>query len=704
MENLYANQDLKDDALELNKILQEIDELEGIVNNEPPKNKYETVKFHKLNIFPYFLIGKVVSKFDFDGVNKFLNGVGMLIGPDVVLTVAHNLCHLVGSPQNGKILINKRVCFFAAASGDFNLFEPVKSNRTYIPEEYINALKTDNKEEQLYHDWGLIFLADPVGDSITDLLDIEKSNSLKVVGNLYSFFINNENLNLLNLSQQTKSEKISIVGYTEYKDNYKNNSSYKFLNNFKNNLNIKESNSSINMNTGGKEICDDTINKFNYINKHIGNFNVHQGKIISELVQEGKEFINKEKKININININTTEPESVTEGLITTSRYYHQKMNVENAKISINGLDYIILGNEEYNKDFDVTDVDKLIMSESKGSLIGLSDEILESGKHMGIKYQISTYKGQSGSPIFLRVKRMTDKFEQGAKSKPVYIYQFVGLHSRRGPMIGEKHFYESEKMSSLTENLMTEDDIKRVPKLLGKDIDGNMTNDLVNFMKNNEVVKQNGICEYNMAVSIMGGAIKKIKMLVHEHFSSNLVSANYCTPSSIPMFKSEFILAKIFLGDSLRLCGLFKRNVPMSVLFSFGAKIFNVPKEYILLKDQSNPDGLSISNYNYDHNKKLSDIMEDPENVNVISFELMLNIKKYGEFISNNIIQKYLENYDLEINKLKQDFKKHLKALFHTIFAEINSFDNIHPTYGKLFKKIRKTILLQLGVTEIKN
>ena len=41
-----------------------VDELEGIVNNEPKKNKYETVKFHKLNIFPYFLIGKVVSKFD----------------------------------------------------------------------------------------------------------------------------------------------------------------------------------------------------------------------------------------------------------------------------------------------------------------------------------------------------------------------------------------------------------------------------------------------------------------------------------------------------------------------------------------------------------------------------------------------------------------------------------------------------------------
>jgi len=128
----------------------------------------------------------------------------------------------------------------------------------------------------------------------------------------------------------------------------------------------------------------------------------------------------------------------------------------------MNGMDYIILGTEEYNKDFDMNDADKLIMSESKGNLIGLNyeegDDNAEKDIIKAIKYQISTYKGQSGSPIFLRIKRMTEKLNMQTKSKNNYIYQFIGLHSRRGPMAGEQKFYESEKMNTLTENMLTND------------------------------------------------------------------------------------------------------------------------------------------------------------------------------------------------------------------------------------------------------
>jgi len=218
----------------------------------------------------------------------------------------------------------------------------------------------------------------------------------------------------MNLSKQTKTDKISIVGYTEYKANYKNNNAYKFLNNFTTKKEV-----SPNKNNGG-----DTTPKFDSSSQLIKK---SQGKIISDLVNE----VASDKKININININTHE--NANEGLITTSRYYHQKMNQEGlGKISMNGLDYIVLGEEEYNKDFDITDVDKLIMSESKGTLIGMNNEedelensqldislrkrsssISSNGYKefmKAIKYQISTYKGQSGSPIFMRIKRMTEK------------------------------------------------------------------------------------------------------------------------------------------------------------------------------------------------------------------------------------------------------------------------------------------------------
>ena len=44
---------------------------------------------------------------------------------------------------------------------------------------------------------------------------------------------------MIKLANQTKSKKISIVGYTEFKDTYKNNSAYKFLNNFTKNEDYK---------------------------------------------------------------------------------------------------------------------------------------------------------------------------------------------------------------------------------------------------------------------------------------------------------------------------------------------------------------------------------------------------------------------------------------------------------------------------------
>jgi hypothetical protein len=581
-----------------------VDELEGIVTNEPKNNKYETVKFHKLNIFPYYLIGKVISKFDFSGTNKYLNGVGMLIAPDIVLTVAHNLCHMSNKDE---ILITKRVLFFAAAHGDFNLFEPVKSINTYIPENYINALKTDNREEQLYNDWGLIFLSAPIGNYVTQILDVDRSsNYIKLVDGLYSFFVNNENLNLSALTKIAQSEKISIVGYTEYKENYKNNTAYKFIKNF--NKNIDE----------------------------------------SELNEAGK--------ININININTSE----TEGLISSSRYYK---NTEKKNTGVQGIDYIVLGNEEYNRDFDNSDADKLIMCESKGFLKMDEEFGLKS-----IRYRISTYKGQSGSPIFIRSRLISEK-DSNMKVKPSYIYKFIGLHSRRGPSSEDK-FYESEKLNNLTENLMTCETTEK------------------SDISKNEIIKQNGICDYNIALSIMGESIRDIRTIVSR------TNREICKT----LIKTDFVSTRILLNTDIKVNGVFKKNLPLSTLFNFGSKIFNVPKEYILLKEiASGSDIPNIHNYNFDQNKKLTEIIKEDEEI--LTLELMLNIKKYGEFMSNTIIQKFLENYDLEEKQLKTDFQKYMKKLFHSIFQEITSFENNLPTYGKLFKKIRKMILSKLGI-----
>ena len=630
------------------------DDLEGIIQKEPQKNKYETVGYHKMNQFPYFLIGKVVSKFEIDGINKFLNGVGILIGPNIVLTVAHNLCHL---NHNGKILHTKKVLFFSCSNGDFNLFPEVKSLKTFVPENYIDALIKEDKDNELLNDWGLIYLNYPIGNSIVKLLDIENTNELKIINNyFYHFFINNQELNLEKIVKTVHSEKISIIGYTEFKDKYKNNSAYKFLNNFiKKNKNEKMENS-----------FDD---------------------------------INTNKSPNKNISNEENKKEDFTEGLITTNRFYHGSNNSNN-KLSLNGIDYIVLNEKDLNKEFDLNDADKQIMSESKGKLV-----IDDNEKNFNLRYKISTYKGQSGSPIFLRYKRISNI------KKGEYVYQFIGLHSRRGPL---KNFYESEKMSQLTENLFT-NDIQGI-EILNFPIKNNNINKISfddNFddfkkksniilndnKKNyNEIVILNGSCDYNCAVSILNSTIPKIVSLIENNIKE---IKNLEKSISQNIIKSEFIYTKILLNDEVKLTGLFKSYVPLSILFSFGSKIFKVPKEYILLEDIANPFGLSIQNFNYDQNKKLCEALEDPDNSSSISFELNLNIKKYGEFLANNILEKYLENYDLEESQLKKDFKKHIKGLFHIIFREINKFENIPLTYGKLFKKIRKMILNKLGLIE---
>ena len=516
----------------------------------------------------------------------------------------------------------------------------------------------------------MIFLATPVGNCILSLLDIDRKSELSVDkdNELYKFFSNNQSLQLDSLVSQTNSEKISIVGYTEYKEKYKNNSSYKFLKNFRKKEGVQQNDK------GDKAQNDIKISLS--IKKIVGEF----------------EISDSDKKIIINIS------EDAKEGLITSSSYYNPNKIDNQSKVSLNGADYIVFGDESYNKDFDVTDADKQIMSESKGKLT-ITDE--EKEKNI-LKYRVSTYKGQSGSPVFLRYKRISNS------KKGEYVYQFVGLHSRRGPSIGPKLFYESDKMTALTEILLTSDNQPRfgnivTEKVKTKEMLKN-TESVVTVGETNEVGKEkqqineiiaiNGACDYNLAVNVLGKKVAEISSIVHDKLSK-LRDENGNLPYE--EIKSDFIYTKLLLNNQVKLEGVFKKQIPLSFLFFFGSKILNVEKEYILLQD---PLGFNFQNYNFDHDKKLCRVMDDPNCISV-AFELNLNIKKYGETIAEKILQKFLENYDLEESQLKHDFKKYIKALFHSIFREISKFESIPLTYGKLFKKVRKIILKKLGITE---
>ena len=72
-----------------------------------------------------------------------------------------------------------------------------KNLKTYISENYVDALFKEDKDNELLNDWGLIYLNYPIENSIVKLLDIANINELKIINNsFYHYFINNEGLKL----------------------------------------------------------------------------------------------------------------------------------------------------------------------------------------------------------------------------------------------------------------------------------------------------------------------------------------------------------------------------------------------------------------------------------------------------------------------------------------------------------------------------
>lgn len=800
--NLNLNQNYQNSLLNqpANRFEAYLDGLEGIVDNEPQNNKYEAIKFHKLNEYPYFLIGKVISKFEFDGQNQHLKGVGILVGPDIVLTVAHNLCHMKSA---GNIYKAKQVYFEPAANGKFNLFEKVKFRNYFIPENYTKALNDNDEDAQLYNDWGLIFLSNPVGDYIKKYFDIKNCKYIEVINGLYSFFSRNEMMNtdlsnflndnyncesnnLKNMTDNNKKAlKISIVGYSKNKINDLKNQYPK-----KTQSSAKSPNK-INMNPSNR-------------------------------AYETKEETEIDKNININININTKENKHVvTEGLFktTANNKLIRNKHLENMG---NGIDYILFNNEELNRDFNEIDDENLIMTESKGTLkMDLSEidnylknnliDMLSNGndacnnknvnnsnsnapkpefecapnsatescfspqkendllinEHFAnssfieddltqkenytrhsinkvknenpgrrisdsltrnglksLKYPISTYKGQSGSPIFLRIK----KNDNNPKNK--YIYVFIGLHSRRGPIKNDKineigfnsnvnSNSNSNNLSSAsskgTENLFlseTENAFDSLPintnikKLITYNNNNNKQLNITgndnlpgknHLMANlkpeeaeyNNLIMKNGICNYNVALNILGDTSKNIMDVINK----NKESPN----REKPILNSEFVLVRLYDKDNLALKGLFKNQLNMEVLFQVASDFKKLPIEFIRFKQCSDQFSKNYLTYNHDREKFLYKLVENEEENCELEFNININKNTYSKFIAETIFNKFSENYNMD--KVKLEFKKYSKHLFDSIFTELKGYDPNTSFYGKFFKLIRDYLLKKIDI-----
>lgn len=572
-------------------------EILSTISKEVTKSKYSTVSSWKMNKFPYFLIGKIVSQCSHSqsSTKNFINGVGILIGPRIVLTVAHNLCHI----YKNEVIFSKSVCFYPAANGDFVPFTTFKSKEYFIPPGYINATLKGDKQQQLSNDWGVVLFDKNIGDEILTLFDIcTKDNSnLKTNEILYSFFTNEDNKNKLK-----NNSNIALVGYTEQRGMYRNSNAFQ-LNSFSKN-----------------DTCSTNIDDNNLTNittSHASSLGT-QGKLTSEILNEGRDLFRTSITSANNVNLSI-------ESFPLSSPHYQKE----------NSVDFLILHDQDgifLDYEGEYTEYDKVVMSESIGELS--TSEMTDDN----IAYKISTYKGQSGSPVFIFSSETNE-------------YTFIGLHSRRGPCK-----YDDKDLS------------------------------LLSF--------SSSICDFNKGIGIYGVRKKRIISIITEVFSKK--KTKMIEDISINYQSYIFKMVSLSYGGEIKVMGLFRVDVLLSLIFGFAGKLLLIPDEFILLSSSNYDNEKNILNYNYDRDKSLIDIFGDNFN-NKIIFEVCINIKKYGEYLAQKILKNFLFKNKLTEKELAENFNEHTKEFFSNIFEEISFLNNNIIDYGLLFKKIRKNIFFQL-------
>lgn len=639
--------------------LEKTDDLEGIINHEPLKNKYEIIKYHQMNHFPFCLVGTIVSKLEIDDDKKNINGVGILIGPRVVLTVAHNLVHY----YKGNVYKAKKVYFNPVSNGNFDFCDSIKAQKFYVNEEYIKAVRSDNQRNQIMNDWGLIFFDWDVGECVINKLNsqsVDDFGCLKEINGLYSFFSDDLNDNFLFAAKQLK---ISIVGYTQYSEATK---AYKSTHTF-NDSNVTSESSSFEGSETSSLICPIT-------NTSSIMTSVNQGKIFAEIIQENKEMYNSFRNMNTNMNESIIKPFNINEeGLILPIQMKNKRKKE---------IDYFIFDNKILLKDSEdnsVCSFNALVMTESKGAIINNEKEGLDV-----LKYRISTYKGQSGSPIFIRIRIKKDN-----KSK--YYYHFIGLHSRRGPMISFNNLYTKTMNKSFCSQYSTKQRRKASPQKTCVDNNNKAIEFVTYLLQENFSKSPDGICDFNIALGIHKTILNKIALIARNQIK--------------PQIKNEYSLSSYYYKIHLIVpfskdlyTGLFLHNVPLLKIFAIASSIVHVKENYISLKDSNG----NIWSYKYDKEKYLKEVFENISNDRItFFFEIEIKVRSYSEHIASSVIDRVCRNNKINIEMIKSNMLQYMTELFRSIFEEIGDMNAGNEIYGDLFKKIRRLLLLKLDIVD---
>ena len=389
-------------------------ETEAIIKNEPYDSKYSVLSPCFFPLFPYLLLGKI--KTSFKNIQTVSEGVGLLIGDDIVLTSAHNI-------YQGKLNKIKSIEFIPLMTGAVRLLKPVQCRKYSMLKSFQNLKNrvlnddTVNNSDILNSDFAICFLKCKLGREIKEMFNLhnDKHFDFWPHGNrLFSFFIhkNKEIKRILEQFEDGELKKeVSMISYATFKNEYLKEPNFRYS---------KYINTMISRGNNTTYQAPSRNGSFIFTNE--GTMNSIRMSIAS---------LASNCMINNSYENNCLDTFYPIFNISNKSRQKHSDYQIFFDEERNNVLLCEAKGNlvkpfskSIYKKDTDISrQTFSTIADRPTGITLSTNDNLKVSNENTKSQYELNylftTYIGQSGSPIFLRKDNE---------------YILIGIHSRSSP------------------------------------------------------------------------------------------------------------------------------------------------------------------------------------------------------------------------------------------------------------------------------
>lgn len=601
---------------------------EAILFNEPSDSSYIVISPSKISLFPFALLGQIKTYLNSP---KTSEGVGILIGDDIVLTSAHNI--YTGS--NDKI---KKIEFIPLINGAVKLLKPIKC-RKYIMLQKFQEIKNKQNNtnsvdnEILQYDFVVCFLEGKLGREIIEMFHLENDKHFEFWPfdkRIFRFFIDKNVIIekiLKKFEERDMDEKISMISYIKVKNEFIKNQHFKYGNSII--RLIQNSNNAISISPSKQEsfiipneITQNSIRlsycSMNSNNIVLNNYDNYCTDIFYPLCNKNDAKNCNKRLIENNIFFDDSQNIVLCEGkgtLFNNNTCYQKKMD-----LSFSRNLSIITGETKSTRD-------TLSKTANTSYRFPKEPSPIPSKSPYELNYLISTYLSQSGSPIFLR--------------KSNNEYYLIGLHSR------------SSDLMPIKSNL-------------------------------NNYITKSGCSNYNIGLTLNKD--------VHNDIIT-MINMDKCSEyHKIKHDSSNHLIIDFKYNGILVFSGIFPVQFLIENFFVIlDEKYFSVDKEYIKLEI----DNQFFSHDDCERNKKILESIVNDKNLYRISFNVVIEVNEFSKVTSQKIIKKINEIKEvcnkekyIIINIIVRSIQNELKAI-----SEKNML-LFGILYSKIQKKVAKAFI----------